>query len=62
MKRVMIIFGVVCTLGISISVYAKDNTDGMESMMEKHHMSQHHQMMHMMNTDSDKRTSLCRKQ
>ena len=58
MKRVMIIFGVVCTLGISISVYAKDKSDGMESMMEQHHMSQHHQMMHMMNTDSDKRTSL----
>ena len=58
MKRGMILFGVVCTLGISISVYAKDKADGMEFMMQHHHMSKHHEMMHMMKTDSDKRTSL----
>jgi len=52
MKRVMIFFGVVCTLGISISVYAHDKADGMESMME------HHQMMHPMESSTDKRTSL----
>jgi len=52
MKQVMILFGVVCTLGLSISVYAKDKADDIEPMM------QHHQMMHMMNTGSDKRTSL----
>jgi len=52
MKRVMIIFGVACILGISISVYAKDNADGMESMMEHHHM------MHQMESSTDKRTPL----
>jgi len=46
MKRIMILFGVVCTLGISISVYAKDKADGMESMM------------HQMESSTDKRTSL----
>jgi len=48
MKRVMTLFGVVCTLGISIAVYAKDKADGMESMM------QHHQM----GSTTDHRTSL----
>jgi len=52
MKRVMILFGVVCTLGISVSVCAKDKADDMESMM------QHHQMMHKMESATDKRTSL----
>lgn len=52
MKRVMILFGVVCTLGISISIYAKDKADGMESMMQDNHM------MHQMASSTDKRISL----
>jgi len=58
MKRAMILFGVVCTLGISISVYAKDKSDDMESMMQHHPMSEHHQIMHQMESATDKRTSL----
>jgi len=52
MKRIMILFGMVCTVGISISVYAKDKVGDMESMM------QHHHMMHQMESTTDKRTSL----
>ena len=52
MKRVIILFGIVCTMGISISSYAKDRGDGMESMM------QHHHMMHPMELSVDKRVSL----
>ncbi len=58
MKRFMMLFGAVCTLGISISAYGMDKADGMESMMQHHQMSQHYQMMHMMKAGSDKRTSL----
>jgi len=47
MRKMTIIFGIVCTLGVSISAYAND--DAMEHMMMHHHM---------MGENTDSRTSL----
>ena len=53
MKQMMVVFGVVCTLGLSIAVYADDDAGGMASMM-----AHHHAMMHGMKTGADQRISL----
>ncbi len=51
MKRTMILFGALFSVGIAATSYAKDKGEAMEQMT-------HHHMMQMKEADADKRISL----